>query len=125
MDRYSTASCPPPELPFRLTRAKDSARNHREIYRLRVLRFRRTVPRLATGSPRFSYPQTLLGGATACRGLPVAMLASANLPEASVRLPPKDGAARATARKSKPAIATGFSENRGLAFRLSARSLSD
>ncbi len=47
----------------------------------------RTVPRLATGNLRFSYPQTLSGGASACRRLPVATLASASLSEASVRLP--------------------------------------
>ena len=94
IDNHSTAMCPPSELPLRLARAEDSARNYHGIERFQTLRCRRTVPRLATGSPRFSYPQTLSGGAIACRGLPVAMRASAILPEASVRLPPKDGAAR-------------------------------
>lgn len=42
---------------------------------------------IATGNLRFSYSQTLSGGANACRRLPVAALASASLSEASVRLP--------------------------------------
>ena len=45
------------------------------------LRVCRTVPRLATGILRFSYPQTLSGVASASRRMPVATLASASLPE--------------------------------------------
>ena len=67
-------------------RASWRALSPRIIYRFRPLRVCRTVPRLATGTLRFSYPQTLPGYASACRSVPVATLASASLPEASVRV---------------------------------------
>jgi hypothetical protein len=48
-----------------LPRAKKTRGNTAQSIDCATLRFRRTVPRLATGSPRFSYPQTLSGGAIA------------------------------------------------------------
>ena len=80
-------------------RASWRALSPRIIYRFRPLRVCRTVPRLATGTLRFSYPQTLPGGAIACRSVPVATRPQPRYRRLrfgcrSYRLsPPKDGAA--------------------------------
>jgi hypothetical protein len=108
--RCSTSVCPPLELSADYPRASCGATSPRVIYRSRPLRVCRTVPRLATGALRFSYPQTLSGCAIACRSAPVAMLASAFLSEASVRLPflsslpPKDGAAWILSNPESPRV---------------------
>jgi hypothetical protein len=81
--RVVSAAGTPAELPARLMRRTNIARN----LAFRALLVCRTVPRLATGNLRFSYPQTLSGCAITCRRLPVATRASASLSEASVRLP--------------------------------------